>query len=218
MCRGMSKTKAILFDFDGTIMDTNQVIIDSWNYTCEKNMGRRLPLESVISPCGVPLEPAIREYVETDDWQQALDDYRNYQHEHVCIVRMFEGTEELLNELKDRGYLLSIVTSRSWDKAPLALSGFEAAAKLFDLIISFENSKAHKHDPEPILKALEELGVGADEAVYVGDSKLDLMCADNAGVKSVLVGWSLCFPPDRAEKEFPADFVIDKPSDLLDII
>lgn len=213
-----SKIKAVLFDFDGTIMDTNTVIIDSWNYACEKHMGRRLPMDVIISTFGVPLEPAIREHIETDDWKQAVDDYRSYQHENSCVVRMFDGVEELLRELKARGYEIGIVTSRTWKNAPLALYGFEETAKLFDVIVSMETCDAHKPEPEPLYKALELLGMEADEVLYVGDSKLDLMCAANAGVKSVLVGWSLCFPPEKAEIEFPADIVIDKPSDLLDII
>ncbi|MBQ4506191.1 MAG: HAD-IA family hydrolase [Firmicutes bacterium] len=214
----MPTIKAILFDFDGTLMDTNNVIIDSWNHTCELNLGYRLPLEEIVSTFGVPLRPALEAHMPGADIEKAMADYRGYQFSHPQDIHMFEGVFDMLKAVKDRGYILGIVTSRRWEGCPLDLYGFTEAAELFDIIVSEENCTAHKPDPAPLLTALEALQMRPDEVIYVGDSPFDILCSRRAHVPVVLVGWSLCFPPEKATGELSADWVIDKPSDLLDII
>ncbi len=214
----MKKIKAVLFDFDGTLVDTNHLILDSWGYASQKHLNKTFPVDVLRKTFGEPLIPSLTRFFPGCDIDEVVRDYRGYQMSHNSEVKIFDGMLELLEELKNRGYMLGIVTSRHWSTSPLARYSFEDAVKYFDVIVSEESTPAHKPDPEPCLIAAEKLGISPDEAVYIGDSRLDIMCARNAGMPSVLVGWSMCCHRDEAVGEAEPDLFIDKPADLLDII
>lgn len=212
------KYKAILFDFDGTIMDTNDIIIQSWQHTFQTIEGKNRPLEEITSSFGEPLSITMQTFFPNHDTEEMVGTYRDYQRKvYAEKVHMFPGISDLITTLKANDYLVAIVTSRLWESTTQGLYKFDIA-HLFDAVVSAEDTHVHKPDPTPCLICLEKLGVKPEEAIFVGDSKFDVLCAKNAGVKSVLVGWSICVSDEQKEGLYKPDYFIEKPEDLLAIV
>ncbi len=215
----MGRIKAVLFDFDGTLMDTNQLILDSWNHVYDTYGLERPPKEHITPTFGKELGASLAEYFPDHDVKETLRVYRSFQALHFKDqVHLFEGMPELLAALKERGLRLAVVTSRVWQTLHNNHYDFREEP-LFEIIVSGEDITMPKPSPQPCLIALERLGLGADEVLMIGDSAHDTLCARNAGVRSVLVGYSLACPPASVKgTESEPDYVIDRPSDLLALI
>ncbi len=210
--------KAVLFDFDGTIMNTNDIIIQSWQHTFRAAEGAERPLEDITHSFGEPLSLTMAKMFPDRDTDEMVNTYRDYQRKvYTESIQMFPGIAELITELKARGYLMGIVTSRLWESTTQGLYKFDIA-HLFDAVVSAEDTTVHKPNPEPCLICLDKLGLEPQEAIFVGDSKFDVLCARNAGVKSVLVGWSICVTDEQKDGIYRPDYYIEKPEELLEIL
>lgn len=208
----------ILFDFDGTLVNTNKVIIESWQHTYRHFLGREESLERITACFGEPLLITMsREFPDVDP-EESADVYRNYQKDHASdLVESFPGVEDLLGALKEKDYTLFIVTSRTRESAEryLKLLGIE---DYFRGMISCDDTEIHKPHPEPIFCALRELGIDKSQAIMVGDSPFDIKCANNADVKSVMVGWGIVNGSSCPIEDWKADFEIENPLELLDVL
>ncbi len=210
--------KAVLFDFDGTIMNTNDIIIQSWQHTFRAIEGAERPLSDITPSFGEPLDLTMAKLFPDRDTGEMVNTYRDYQRKvYQDKIHMFPGIPELIGELKARGYLMGIVTSRLWESTTQGLYKFDIA-HLFDAVVSAEDTTIHKPNPEPCLICLQKLGLEPHEAIFVGDSKFDVLCARNAGVRSVLVGWSICVTPEQKEGIYKPDYFIETPEELLAIL
>ena len=215
----MSRIKAILLDFDGTIMNTNQLIFNSWRHVFRTLENREIELSEVAPTFGEPLEETMRRMFPDRDAAEMVDLYRYYQ-KYVWKenVHMFPGMKDMLLRLKTMGYKLCLVTSRIWSTTTQGNMYVFDVADVFDDKVTPDDTKAHKPDPEPCLVALNKMDVSADEALFVGDSKYDIQCAHNAGVKAVLVGWSVCMPEETRVGINKPDYVIERPEDIFTIL
>ena len=208
----------VLFDFDGTLVNTNDLIIASWQYTYKHYLGHEVSLEHIVASFGevLPLTMA-REFPDVDV-DEACNVYRDYQlHVAEEMIKTFEGIPDLLKELNARGYRVAIVTSRTRESALRYLDMLEISGYFEDLVTCDDTNK-HKPDPEPILVCLRKLGVSANEAVMVGDSPFDMKCANNAGVKSVLVDWRITDSEKAVISDAVVDYEIATPMDLIDVL
>ncbi len=213
----MSKIKAVLFDFDGTIMDTNTIILKSWQHTFNMVLGRDPDFEVIKQTFGEPLDETMAKLFPDRDTHEMVETYRNYQrHIYKDDITMFPGTKEVIEELKRRGFRVAIVTSRLWSSTTQGLYKFDIA-HMFDAVVSAEDTTIHKPDPTPILLCLDKLGIGPDEALMVGDSKFDILCARNAGVPSVLVSWTISVTDEQRAALAP-DYYIEDPAEILGIV
>ncbi len=215
----MGRIKAVLFDFDGTLMDTNRLILDSWYHVYDTYGLKRPPAEEITPTFGEELGQSLIRHFPDHSLEETIGVYRSYQSlRFKDEVGLFEGMRELLDALLARGIRLAIVSSRWWHT--LKLNNFEfKEEKLFEVLVSGEDITEPKPSPQPCLIALERLGLNPSEVVMLGDSRLDTLCARNAGVRSVLVGWSLACPPEKAKgTEYEPDHVIEKPGDLLKLL
>lgn len=205
----------ILFDYDGTLMDTNQVVLQSWQHTFRTLCGREEDPDFIRSTFGEPLVKTMAKLFPDTPVETALDIYRTYQKEvFTDFVEVFPGMLRLLEMLKQKGYKLGLVTSRTKDTTWRGLEHY-GMDKYFDAVITAGDTDKHKPDPEPILMTLSRMGAAPHEAIMVGDTMFDLMCAKNAGVKSVIVDWSVTMT--AAEKE-QADYRIGSAEELLIIL
>jgi pyrophosphatase PpaX len=149
---------------------------------------------------------------------EAVEIYRSYHRDNFGpMISVFPGVRELIKELKARGYTLAVVTSRLPSTTMEGLEKYELT-DCFDLVVTCDDCKKFKPDPEPVLIALEKLGKKAEEAIMVGDTMHDIMCARAAGVKSVLVAWALAVSEEERTGPGGPDFFIEKASDLLEIL
>ena len=208
----------VLFDFDGTLVNTNDVIIASWQHTYMYYLGREESLEKITACFGEPLLLTMeREFPEVDP-RESAEVYRNFQKENADeLVKIFPGIKELLESLKTDGFRMGVVTSRTRESAQRYMDMF-GIGDYFEEMVSCDDTDIHKPNPEPILLCLKKMGITAEEALMVGDSPFDIKCANNAGVKSVLVGWRITGDGQTLIDDAREDFTIEEPAELTGIL
>lgn len=212
----MKKYKAVLLDFDGTIMDTNRLILNSWQYTYRKLTGKEGDEKTILSTFGEILYDSMEKFFP-EQKDEAVATYREYQkYNFEEEIELFPGMKEAIEEMKKKGYLTALVTSRLARTTMLGVKKF-GLGELLDTIVTEEDTEGHKPLPDPAQKAMERLGVSPSECIMIGDSKYDLMCAHNAGMEFILVSWSAAAGELEKMDEKP-DHVIDSAEDLFKII
>ncbi|TDT58392.1 pyrophosphatase PpaX [Fonticella tunisiensis] len=206
---------AVLFDLDGTLIDTNELIVQSFKYTFKKHLNIDISKDEIVKFFGEPLHTTLARYDEKNA-DRLLKDYREYNESiHDSMIKGIEGAEEVLKELKNRGIKLGIVTSKRRTLAERGLNIFNLLG-LMDVVITPEDTLKHKPEGEPAVKACKLLGVSPEEALMVGDSPVDILCGKNAGTKTCFVKYSAV--PFKDVVYTNPDYVIVKLRDLLDIV
>lgn len=211
------KYKYILFDLDGTLIDTNKLIIDSFKHTYKLHLNVDISEEEILRHFGEPLIITLRRYsASEEEAQEMFKTYIEYNEaKHDSVVMLCSGIHECLAALKNLGCTLAVVTSKRKKIALQGLALFDLL-KYFDVVVALEDTNSHKPNPEPILKALELLAAETEEAIMVGDSVFDILCAKNAGVRSILVKWSAAH--GHQGDEVIADYIVHEVCDLIDIV
>lgn len=217
------RKKHIIFDFDGTIINTNRVILDSWQATYRHFTGKEGDEDKIFGTFGETLYKSMEEAFPGRS-DEAVKVYREYQEAHCeGKVDLFPGIRELIARLKEEERTLSIVTARTTKALYEYLDSFEIR-NLFDVIVAYEDTDAHKPDPTPLLLALGKLEriegqkIDKDDVIMLGDTKFDMGCGANAGVDTVLVGWSIRQNLDEMEKlGWLPKYRIERPDQLLEI-
>ncbi|WZL73769.1 pyrophosphatase PpaX [Clostridiaceae bacterium 35-E11] len=207
--------KTILFDLDGTLLDTNELIIQSFQHTYQKHLNKKVPRETIIKSFGEILQHTMeREFNECA--QEALQTYRNFQNSHFYdYITMHAGVKEALQFFYEKEYKLGVVTSRLNDSALKGLKHFHLE-HYFGSIIGADDTNKHKPDPTPALMALEELEQNPEETMMVGDSPYDVLCGKNAGMKTVAVGWS-ALPREMYMTHNP-DYLVESMEELVALV
>ena len=201
------RPRAVLFDLDGTVVDSVELIVASFDHAVREVLGLTLPREALIEHVGKPLREQMLAFdrVRADE---LVTVYREFNHrEHDRMLRLYSGMDRLLLALRSGGYRLGLVTSKSRSTTEMAFrtTGIEP---LFDAIVCAEDTARNKPYPDPLLRAAELLALAPAAAVYVGDSPYDLQAARAAGMRSVAVGWGV-FDRAALEAECPERFVED---------
>lgn len=214
----MAKINTVLFDFDGTIMDTNNVILQSWQHTFRTVEGKERPEEDIFGTFGEPLYITMEKVLPQIPVEEGVQIYRSFHYDNFTeLIEVFPGILELLAELKARGFKTGIVTSRLRQTTEIGLKKYDMA-QYFDTIVTCDDTDKHKPDPEPVNIALERLGSKPEEAVMIGDSMFDILCAKGAGVKSAMVSWALAISEEDKTGENAPDYIIEKAEDVLKIL
>ncbi|UUZ82729.1 pyrophosphatase PpaX [Paenibacillus sp. P26] len=183
--------QTILFDLDGTILDTNELIIQSFLHTFEGVTAEPLTREVLIPNMGRPLIDQMRHFSGREAVDDLVAKYRAYNvARHDEFVVAFPYVKETLAQLHAAGVKLGVVTSKVRLTTEMGLK-LCAIFDYFGSIVTVEDVVHPKPHPEGIEKALKELGGSAGSALMVGDSHYDIEAAHNAGVTSVAVAWSL---------------------------
>ena len=214
-------TDTILFDFDGTIMDTNDVIIQSWQHTFRTFRGEEGDLDLILGTFGETLDYTMKNLFPDVPLEESLAVYRSYQRENfLSEIKLVPGIRELLDTLRDRGYKMAMVTSRLRYTTDQALDAFDLD-RYFSYVVTADELSRPKPDPLCVEMALEELGSTPERSIMTGDTIHDILCARNAGVRSVLVDWSITLG-GRSIEEFPEgkapDHIIKEPIQLLELL
>lgn len=214
----MKAYDTILFDFDGTVMNTNEVILRSWQHTFQTIENRQEDEAKIIETFGEPLEVTMRKFFPDMPVDEAVEIYRSYHRDNFGdLITVFPGMKELLAEVKRRGYKTGLVTSRLLHTTKQGLEKYELE-EYFDVVVTADDTKKHKPDPEPINIALAKLHSAPETSIMLGDTMFDLLCAKNAGVASVLVSWSLALQAGDDFGEAAPDHIIEKAEDLLELL
>jgi pyrophosphatase PpaX len=208
--------RTVLFDLDGTLIDSIDLIRRSYDHTLRVHLGRAMEQSEWLSGLGRPLRWQFAQLAADEREVDAMiATYRawNLAH-HDELVVPFPGVLEAVRALHERGAALAIVTSKAHASARrgLAHCGF---GDLFDVVIGVDDVTEHKPHPAPVLAALSQLGRDARSAVMVGDSPHDLASGRAAGTRTAAVAWG---PFEAAElRATEPDHWIGTPGDLLQL-
>lgn len=180
-----------LFDADGTLFDTVDLICTCFDYITRKYGGITVDRSTIIAGIGSPLRSQLMDHLGSDlDHEQVLADYLEYQ---LSImedkIAPFPHVAETLGTLKGAGKKLALVTSRRRFSLERILESTDTA-KYFDVLITPEDTEKHKPDAEPALKAMALLGADRTNTVFTGDAHYDICSGASAGVDTVFVNWS----------------------------
>ncbi|MFZ2259114.1 MAG: pyrophosphatase PpaX [Clostridiaceae bacterium] len=172
--------KAVMFDLDGTIADTNELIFKSFRHTFHTHGIDHVADAEIYSFFGEPLHNTMHRYAP-DQAKELTDTYRDYNAiHHDELIRHFPMVKETLNQLIGMGLLLGIVTSKRGSVAQKSLDALNLTS-FFKVIVTPELTVKHKPEPDPVLRGAELLGVLPNEAIMVGDSPYDLLAGRAAG-------------------------------------
>lgn len=209
--------RAVLYDFDGTLADSTELIMRCYRHTMTAHLGECPPDEEWLSGFGTPLETQIARFARSPEERAAmLETYRAYQNEHHdTLLRPFPGAAETVAELERRGVALAIVTSK-YRRSTLRGMDLCGITDHFGVIVTPEDVENPKPHPEPVRFALERLGVSAEEALFVGDSPHDMASGRAAGTRIAAAMWGP-FPREALLAERP-DALLHRQQDVLDLV
>ena len=206
----------VLFDLDGTLIDSGEIILSSFRHATNTVLGRQIPDEVLAGSIG---GSNIYDQMRAFDAERADELVRVYREHNEPLhddLVTFEGVEGVLERLRLEGRRLGIVTAKRRRTVDLAFS-ILPLERYFDAVVTAELTERHKPDPEPVFAALERLGSKPEEAAFVGDSPFDMGAGKAAGVFSVAVSWGKIHPVERLV-EAGADTVVHSPEGLIDVL
>ena len=208
---------AVLFDLDGTLIDSIELILGSMRYAFVKCESPAPSNDEWLTGVGIPLRTMFQRYASEDpEIDRLIAAYREHQlANHDSLVRCYDEVPQTLAALEAAGHPLAVVTSKG---DVLAKRGLELVgiADYFDTIVSCDSCTRHKPHPEPVLTALSRLGYAPHEALFVGDSVHDIEAGNAAGVESVAALWGP-FSREQLSVAEPDRF-IDRIGDLLQVL
>ena len=208
--------KGILFDMDGTLVNTNELILACFDHATQKCLGKTYPHEEFISYFGRPLVEGL-DAIFPGRGRELAQVYRDYQTlVHNQKAKAIPGMFETLTRLKQRGIKMAIVTSKYESTARKALQLFKIEP-FFSCVIGNGQVQKPKPDAEPSLLALQNLDLTGRDCLCVGDSPYDLLSGKKAGCTTVAVNYSL-FDHEQLLKIGQPDYCIDRPEDLLTLL
>ena len=204
--------KAILLDLDGTLVNTNEIILQCFEHTLKEKTGSCPPREELIKTFGKPLVEVFAE-MDAAKADELIQEYQRFQQslDQSKYITLCDHVHEALDTFKAKGYKLAVVTSKRHDGAYQNLAQFNLLP-YFSAIITYEDTILHKPTGEPAKKALELLGVSAEESIMVGDSNFDIQCGKDAGTKTAAVAYSAY--GEEFLRAFEPDYFI---ADLLEL-
>jgi pyrophosphatase PpaX len=207
----------VLFDLDGTLIDSGAMIMASMRHASVSVLGVEPDEERVRAAIGGPGLVAQMRELAPDRVDELVAAYRAHNEPLHEELQAFPGMLDLLRELRAEGRRLGIVTAKRRLTVALAFARFPELEEAAEVLVGAEDTERHKPDPEPLLLALEQLGARSADAAYVGDSPFDIRAAKAAGLFAVAVGWGGIHPDERLEREEP-DALVHTAQELHDAL
>ncbi len=197
----------IVFDIDGTLLDSESAILSSLRDVIEEHQKRTVGLDELRFSLGIPGTDALKKLgFDNPEYFNSL--WEKKSRDYYGLMRIFDGIEVTLETLKAKDITLGIITSKNRreyrnDFVPFGLAGY------FDTVVCAEDSVKHKPFPEPMEKFLQFSGSVPEQVLYIGDTLYDLQCAKGAGVKFALAKWGC------KDSGIAADYFLKAPEDIL---
>lgn len=178
----------VVFDLDGTLVDSVGLIVASYQHAFRTVLGVAEEEERIRGWIGQPLARAFRE-VSAERADELLAAYLAWNLAHTeALIRRYDGVDRLLGTLVASGVRLAAATSKMREPAELA-ARLAGLTDHLGVLVTMEDTDRHKPDPQPLLLAVERLGARPQDAVYVGDAVVDVEAARRAGMAAVAVTW-----------------------------
>ncbi|MDI6871338.1 MAG: pyrophosphatase PpaX [Bacillota bacterium] len=204
----------VLFDLDGTLLDTVELIVRSYQHTFRQCLGREVGEGEILANLGLTLSAHLALYHQDPaKVEEMVAVYRTFNlANHDRLARLFPGVRETLAALAGAGVRLAVVSSKGHWGVRRGLDLFDLS-RFFQAVVTLEDTERHKPDPQPVEMAVERLGLLPGETLMVGDSPADLEAGRRAGTRTAAVAWST-FPPQALRAERP-DHLLGRMADLL---
>ena len=215
----MKNYDTVIFDVDGTLLNTLEDLADGVNHVMEENGYPKRTLEEVRHFVGNGIrrlmEQAVPETVSGDEFERVFEEFKSYYTEHCQIkTRAYDGIMRLLETLKKQGYDMAIVSNKN--HAAVCELNEIYFKEYINVAIGQKDGIRKKPAPDTVIQALKELGKEKETAIYVGDSEVDFATAENTGMDCVLVTWG--FRTTDELSVFKPRAFIEKPEELLTIL
>jgi HAD superfamily hydrolase (TIGR01509 family) len=176
-----------IFDIDGTLTSTNQLIFDSFNHITQKYLDRPFSDEEIIGLFG-PTEGQIFEKLFGEKHLEVGKDYYQFYSDNHSMANIYPGLKEILIELKKKNYPLGIYTGKGRESSMITITKL-GIDKYFDLIVSGDDVENQKPAPDGILKFVDQFKLNNERVLMIGDAVGDVKAARSAGVKIASVLW-----------------------------
>lgn len=214
----MHDIQGLLFDGDGTLIDTYDMILRSMRRTLNEGEGMDLSEAELMVGVGTPLLDQMLHFTNGDVQraERLVDEYREHNDSiHDAGIRAFDGIAEVLERFRAARIPMGVVTSKRHE---LAERGFRLSGifDYFDVFVAADDWPEHKPKPGPILHACELLGLEPERCLYIGDSPYDIQAGNAADCRTVAVTWGM-FPKETLAAEHPT-YMIDSLSELADML
>lgn len=213
------KKKLLIFDLDGTILNTLEDLADSVNFALAANQLPERTLQEIRRFLGNGVrklvERSLPEGCDEAVGNKVFDKFREYYKEHCADkTRPYEGISELLDSLQDKGYYLAVVSN----KADFAVKELCETyfPKKFEYAVGEREGIRRKPYPDSVLEVLDKLHIKKEHAIYVGDSEVDIQTAKNAGIEMICVKWG--FRDVEYLLEQGAEKMVAYPNEILEIL
>ncbi len=217
----MMMPAAVLFDLDGTLIDTTDLILASCQHTFERHLKAGCPpRQTLIATFGRSLPESLLEIAVAEGAEdpgafaaEMLATYRAHNDEHHdALIRPFAGVEPMLASLRASGLRLGVVTSKRERSARIGMSRY-GLGDFFEVSIFHDDTVRHKPDPAPLIAGAQRLGVAPERTMYIGDSVHDVAAGRAAGMRTIAAAWGP-FPRIDLDAAGP-DHVADTPHDVV---
>lgn len=207
--------KALLFDFDGTLLNTNDLIVQTFMHVLEQQFPNQYTAEDCFNFIGPSLEQTF-EQIDAARRDELVTLYRTWNAAHHDeLVTEYEGVVETLTALHAQGIRLAIVSSKSTAGIERGMNVL-GVSSLFEVTVSADDVQNVKPHPEPIFQALERMQLAREEVLMIGDNSHDIEAAHRAGVKAVGVAWS--FKGEAFLRQYNPHYMLQRMADLLTIV
>ena len=215
----MKKYDTVIFDLDGTLLNTLEDLADAVNFVMREHQYPERTIDEVRRFVGNGIrrlmEQAVPETVSGDEFEQVFEQFKNYYTEHCQIKTCaYDGIMPLLEGLYEKGYAMAIVSNKN--HAAVCELNDIYFKEYIKVAIGQKDGIRKKPAPDTVLQALKELGKEKETAIYVGDSEVDFATAENTGMDCVLVTWGFRTVEELAE--FSPTVFINRPEELLGVL
>jgi len=208
--------ETILFDLDGTVVDSGAIILASMRHATREVLGRDYSDEELLQAVGGPGLEAQMSALAPHHVDRLVDVYRAHNEPLHDDLEACAGIEDVLVRLREEGRRLGLVTAKRRSTVELAFARVPLG-HLFETVVGGDETDRHKPDPEPLLLGAERLDADPTETAYVGDSPFDVRAAKAAGMFAVAVTWGRIHDRARLEAEEP-DAIVDSAEELLGVL
>ncbi|HLR10251.1 MAG TPA: pyrophosphatase PpaX [Sporosarcina sp.] len=209
------KITTLLFDFDGTLLDTNELIIQTFEHVLNTHFPGQYDREQILPFLGPTLTDTFGK-IDEENAEQLIAEYRQWNYDnHDRLAVEFDGVSKTLRQLKELGYKLAIVSTKRNEMVHKGIALLEAG-NIFDTVIGLDDVQHAKPNPEPIYLALQRLNASKEEAIMIGDNYHDIVGGQNAGVKTAGVAWTI--KGEDFLQKYQPDYMLQHISDLLPIV
>ena len=197
----------VLFDLDGTLIDSGPMIVASMKHAAKSVLGREIPEEVLAAAVGGPGLVAQMQALAPDRVDDLVAAYREHNEPLHDELEAFWEVIEVLPRLREQGRRLGIVTAKRHATVRLAFDRLPELEQNFDVVIASDDTERHKPAPDPLLAAVDRLDARPEDAAYVGDSPFDIRAAKAGGIHAVAVAWGGIHGDDVLLQEQPDAFV-----------